>query len=411
MSSDYNGFRGPENNGAGSAYWNQPGTGPLNGANGRGNGAAAGRGAYGTGTLRPPEPNGPPPLASLDELMETARQELDQLGREADEIRLLIRSTSTELDRAKARQAQTASRVREMEARLETFARQEIRTTYLASSEAEMRVFMMQEQRDGLQNKLKVYERYQRSLQQTLNTLLQLESARQQKGEVDPAIAHVARVVQTQELLRQRIAQQLHDGPAQALANVVLSAEICERTIDHNVGQTRSELLRLKNSVSATLRETRKFIFDLRPMTLDDLGLFPTLKRYAQDMAQKTGIQVTFSPRGAEQRLPSPIEVSLFRIAQEALSNVVKHAQARQVIVTLHVHEHGATLSIKDDGQGFDVDRALEEAQTRRTVGLNSMFEHAEMLRTRLKVESMPGHGTEVELTVPRPGAEGFPMH
>ncbi|HLW02457.1 MAG TPA: ATP-binding protein [Ktedonobacterales bacterium] len=410
MAAEYNGPRGPENNGAGPSYWNQPGTGPLgNGASGWGNGNVAVRNGHSTGGLRPVD-NEPPGLASLDDLMNAARQELDQLNREIEEIRLLIRSTNTEWDRAKQRQAQTSARVREMETRLETFARQEIRTTYLASSEADMRVFMMQEQRDRLQDKLKAFERYLRSVQQVLNTLLQLQSARQKKGEVDPAIAHVARIVQTQEQLRQRIAQQLHDGPAQALANVVLSAEICEQTIDHDVGRTRSELVSLKNAVSTTLRETRKFIFDLRPMTLDDLGLFPTLKRYTQDLMQKTGIQVTFASHGTEQRLPPAIEISLFRIAQEALSNVVNHAKARQAIVSLQVHEQGVTLTIEDDGQGFDVDQVMHAAQARPTVGLTSMYERAEMLKTRLKIESIPGRGTRVELTVPRQGTDGLPI-
>ncbi|HEU5366808.1 MAG TPA: histidine kinase [Ktedonobacterales bacterium] len=410
MSSEYNGSRGPERDGGGPSYRNQPGTGSLNGANGWGNGNVAVRSAYGTGGLRAPESNEPPGLASLDELMEAVRQELDQITRETDEIKLLIRSTNTELDRAKARQTQTAARVREMEARLETFARQEIRTTYLASGEADMRVFMMQEQRDRVQDKMKAHERYQRSLQQTLNTLLHLQSARQQRGEVDPSIAHVARIVQTQEQLRKRIAQQLHDGPAQALANVVLSAEICEQTIDHDIGRTRSELKSLKESVGATLRETRKFIFDLRPMTLDDLGLFPTLKRYTQDLMNKTGIQVMFTPYGAEQRLPPPVEISLFRIAQEALSNVVNHANAHHASVSLHVHEQGVTMTIEDDGQGFNVEQVMSEAQIRPTVGLTSMFERAEMLKTRLKIESMPGRGTRVEVTVLRQGTDGLPM-
>ncbi len=410
MSLDFTGARVPERDGVGAPYRNQPGTGPLNGANGWGDGNMAGRSPFSASGLRPLEVGEPPPLGSLDELMEAARRELEQLTREVEEIRLLIRSTSTEWERAKQRQAQTAARVREMEARLETFARQEIRTTYLASSEAEMRVLMMQEQRERLQDKLKVYERYQRSLQQALNTLIQLQSAQRQQGEVDPAIAHVARIVQTQEQLRQRIAQQLHDGPAQALANVVLSAEICERTIDHDMARTRSELVNLKNAVNATLRETRKFIFDLRPMTLDDLGLFPTLKRYTQDLMNKTGLQVTFSPRGAEQRLPPAVEISLFRIAQEALSNVVQHAHARQAMVSLHIHEMGVTLTIEDDGQGFNVDQVVGEASNRRTVGLTSMYERAEMLRTHLQIESIPGRGTRVELTVPRRGTDGLPL-
>jgi len=361
--------------------------------------------AFGEGNQHSPDPNEVPGLANLDELMGAVRQEYEQVSRELEEIKLLVRQASTEYDRANGRKNQAITRVREMEARLETFARQEIRSTYLAANEAEMRVFMMQEQRDRFQDKQRVFERYQRSLLQVLNTLLRLQEERQRSGaEADPALASLTRIVQTQEQLRRRIAQQLHDGPAQALANVVLSAEICERAMERDQARAREELLNLKNSVSTTLQETRKFIFELRPMTLDDLGLVPTLRRYTQEMANKSGMQIMFSMRGPEQRLPSQIEVSLFRIAQEALGNVVTHARARQALVTFAIHEQGATLTIEDDGQGFHVEEAMAEVQGRRTVGLPSMLERAEMLGTRLQVESMPGQGTKIELTVPRPG-------
>ncbi len=404
MSHEFSPPPGPERDG--SLYRGQPGgsgTGSLGGASSRGGGVAV-RG-NGTGALRSPEPNDVPALASLDELMGAVRQEYEQLCRELDEIKMLARQTSVELDRANQRKAQIVAHVREMESRLETFARKEIRDTYLASGEAEMRVFMMQEQRDRLQDKLRAYERYQRSLLQVLNTLLRLQEERQQHGEeLDPNMASLARMVQTQELLRQRIAQNLHDGPVQALTNVVMSAEICERTMEYDVERAHEELVNLKNVVSATLQETRKFIFELRPMTLDDLGLIATLRRYTQDTAARSGIPILFSMRGPEQRLPSLIEVSLFRIAQEALTNVVMHSRASQAMVTFHIHEFGATLVIEDDGQGFHVEEALAEANERKTVGLPSMYERAELLGTRLQIESMPGRGTKVELTVPRPG-------
>jgi len=411
VSLDFTSSRGADREGAGSSYRSQPGaagTGPLGSSSARNGAGVAVRGADG---LRLPEPGAAAGLASLEGLMEAVHQEYEQLVREADEIKLLIRQSAAELERANARKTQMVGRVREMEARLETFARQEIRTTYLAANEADMRVFMMQEQRDRLQDKQKAYERYQRSLQQVINTLNRMQTARQKSGDdLDPAIAQLSRMVQTQEQLRQRIAQRLHDGPAQALANVVLKAEICEKMIDHDMDRTRSELVNLKNVVSATLQETRKFIFELRPMTLDDLGLFPTLKRYAQELTNKTGVQVLFSPRGPEQRLPPPVEISLFRIAQEALSNVVSHANASQAVVSVYIHELGVTLTVEDDGRGFDVDRAAVEANGRQAVGLTSMSERAEMLKSHLKIESAPGRGTRVEVTVPREGTGGLPL-
>jgi two-component system sensor histidine kinase DegS len=366
--------------------------------------------AYSTGNLRPPEAEEAPGLTSLEELLEAVRSECDQLERDIEEIRSLVRQTNTELERSNQRKAEMMQRVREMEARLETFARQEIRSTYLAASDADKRVFMMQGERDRLLDKQKAYERSLRFLQRVLNTILRLQHTRQQSEEADPAVAHVARLVQAQEQLRQRIAQRLHDGPVQALTNVVMKVNICERMIDHNRESTRSELTGLKDIVNATLQETRKFIAELRPMTLDDLGLIPTLKGYAQDLTNRNGVQVHFVLQGPEQRLPPSIEVSLFRIAQEALSNVIAHAQATQAVVSLYIHERGATLTIEDDGRGFDVERALDEATANKTVGLTNMYERAEMLKTRLAIESVPGRGTKVELTVPRQGASAPPL-
>lgn len=392
-------------------YRSQPGygTGPFSGSGARGGGSVGVRG-NGSDSLRPPDPNDVPGLSNLDELMEAVRLDYEQITRELGEIKLLARQASDEVDRANQRKTQMVVRVREMEARLETFARQEIRTTYLASGEADMRVFMMQEQRDRLQDKQRAFERYERSLQLVVNTLQRIQADRQKRGEdLDPALANLSRVVHNQEQLRQRIAQRLHDGPAQALANVVLSAEICERAMNRDPDRARDELMNLKSVVSTTLQETRKFIFDLRPMTLDDLGLIPTLKRYTQDMAAKSGIQIFFSMRGHEERLPPAIEISLFRIAQEAIANVIVHSQASQAVVTFQISEMGATLSIEDDGRGFYVEETLAEAREHKTVGLPSMLDHAEMLGTYLVVESMSGRGAKVELTIPRPGANTRP--
>ncbi len=408
MASNYAPASGSDRDGNGY-YRGQPGygTGPLNGSSARGGVGVRGPGS---GTLRPPESDEVPGLANLDELLEAVKRDYEQVARELAEIKLLARQANDEVDRANQRKAQMVTRVREMEARLETFARQEIRTTYLASGDAEMRVFMMQEQRDRLQDKQRSFERYERSLQLVLNTLQRIQTDRQKSGEnMDPALANLSRIVHTQEQLRQRIAQMLHDGPAQALANVVLSAEICERAMNRDPDRAHDELVNLKNAVSTTLQETRKFIFELRPMTLDDLGLIPTLKRYTQDMAAKSGIQIFFSMRGPEQRLPSPVEVSLFRIAQEAISNVVVHSRASQAMVTFQISEIGATLTIEDDGRGFHVEEVLADAREHKTVGMPSMLERAEMLGTHLQVESMSGRGAKIELTVPRPGANNRP--
>jgi two-component system sensor histidine kinase DegS len=357
-----------------------------------------------------------------NDLLTACKEEFDLIGRELDEIRMLIKQANSELEKLNQRKVLAAAKTREMEEHIETFSRQEIRSSYLASSEAEMRAFMMNEQREGFLAKEKLFERYQRYLQQTIEVLSSLPTA----GESDwaagapaamgptPALdahgsgmrgemmAALGRVIQAQEDVRQRVAQRLHDGPAQSLANVVLTAEICEKLLESDLQRARGELGNLRGLVTTTLQDTRKFIFELRPMTLDDLGLVPTLRRYTADLGAKyhTSIEVQ-APHG-EQRLPKEIEVPIFRVAQEALNNAIMHGRASRIRVTYAVPPDGAVLTIEDNGGGFDVEQALAKARAHETVGIASMQERAEMLGGWLRIESARGHGSRVELSVPR---------
>lgn len=357
-----------------------------------------------------------------EDLLNASKIEYEQVGRELDEIRMLIKQSSAELEKLNQRKVLAAAKTREMEERIETFSRQEIRASYLASSEAEMRAFMMAEQREQLQTKQKVFERYQGFLQRAIDVLSALPAGAgtgawpttaptwgPAPGQAPPTAiaprdqgtATLARVIQAQEDVRQRVAQRLHDGPAQSLANVVLTAEICEKLIQSDPRRAQGELGNLKGLVNTTLQDTRKFIFELRPMTLDDLGLIPTLRRYVADLGARFQVQITLVAPQGEQRLPNTMEVPIFRVAQEALSNAVQHGRATQVRVSISVLPDNVVLTIEDNGAGFDVEQALAKATARQTLGIASMQERAEMLGGWLRIESARGHGSRVELSVP----------
>jgi two-component system sensor histidine kinase DegS len=357
------------------------------------------------------------------DLLAVGRSEYDQIARELDEIRMLIKQSTAELEKLNQRKVLAAAKTREMEEKIETYTRQEIRASYLASSEAEMRAFMISEQREQLQAKEKAFERYQRFLVRTINVLSSLpqggaatgawtanmptwgpapsQAPTQTAASKDQAVATLSRVIQAQEDVRQRVAQRLHDGPAQSLANVVLTAEICEKLIQSDLRRAQGELGNLKGLVNSTLQDTRKFIFELRPMTLDDLGLVPTLRRYIADVGARYQVQVTLVAPQGDQRLPHQMEVPIFRVAQEALVNAVQHGRATQARVTVALQPDTAVLVIEDNGTGFDVEQALAKAAARQTLGIASMQERAEMLGGWLRVESARGHGSRVELSVP----------
>lgn len=207
------------------------------------------------------------------------------------------------------------------------------------------------------------------------------------------------RIINAQEEERRRVARDIHDGPAQTLANVVLRVELAERLMDTDINSARRELRGLKDVVRRSLQDIRKVIYDLRPMTLDDLGLQPTLRRYVNDMKESEDICIDYSVLGIERRLPPHVEVGAFRIVQEALNNIVKHSRAGQVMVRIEFGQDSLTLTVEDDGIGFD----LEEAMNRRgtNFGLLSMRERAELLEASWQVDSAPGEGARIVVTIP----------
>jgi two-component system sensor histidine kinase DegS len=203
-------------------------------------------------------------------------------------------------------------------------------------------------------------------------------------------------VFQIIEEERLRIARDMHDGPAQSMANLVLQAEVLERLLGKDPQALIRELNVFKSGVRDALDETRRLIFDLRPMTLDDLGLVPTLRKFIKEFGESSGITARFHLVGEERRLPGNYEAVLFRIVQEALNNVRKHAGAQTVEVTLTLQQHRAVAVIKDDGDGFDV-AATEARQGRtRNLGLISMRERADLEKGSLEIRSQIGKGTEV---------------
>jgi two-component system sensor histidine kinase DegS len=207
-----------------------------------------------------------------------------------------------------------------------------------------------------------------------------------------------AKIIKAQEEERRRVAREIHDGPAQAMANVVFRAEVCERLLESDLARAREELKDLQEQIRYVLKETRKIIFGLRPMTLDDLGLVPTLRRVLDAMRERAGVFPELKVTGEEKRLTSHIEVGLFRTVQEALTNVEKHAKATTVLVRLDYRPAMVTAVIEDDGQGFDPNADRSGAES---FGLMGMQERIAILGGEFTVKSHEGRGTKVLLKVP----------
>lgn len=201
-------------------------------------------------------------------------------------------------------------------------------------------------------------------------------------------------IIRSQEMERQRIAREIHDGPAQAIANVILRLDLVEKMMAQKPELVGREFAKMKEIAQGALNEIRGFIFDLRPMTLQDLGLTATLKKIVQSNQGLSDCHVEFIVEGTEAPLSAEAELAIFRIAQEALTNVKKHALASNAYVHLKYLPGEVVLIVEDDGHGFEANKTVNGDYTH--FGLIGMQERAEDIDGDLQVISQKGRGTKV---------------
>ncbi len=209
------------------------------------------------------------------------------------------------------------------------------------------------------------------------------------------------KVIHAQEEERKRIARELHDETCQTITALSMRIDTALRAADPD--EARARLGDVKGMASRTLDELHRVIFDLRPSILDDLGLVPALRWYAQKNLAPRGIQVRFEADEIERHLPPEIEIAVFRAAQEALNNVVRHAGAESVLVQVAAVTGRLEIEIEDDGRGFDVAEVAGPSDSGRGLGILGIRERLELLGGSAGVESSPGQGTRVTLSVPLP--------
>ena len=169
------------------------------------------------------------------------------------------------------------------------------------------------------------------------------------------------------------------------------------RLMDVDAAQAREELNNLKNSAMGTFQKVRNFIFELRPMMLDDLGLVPTVRRYSDAFKEQAGLDISLTVTGNERRLEPYLEVMLFRAIQELLGNAARHSQATLVKIMLDLGEDRVRVSVDDNGKGFDPDSILQS----NNLGLKLIRERAEMLGGSFEIDSNIGKGTRISFAVP----------
>jgi len=337
---------------------------------------------------------------SFEQPLEDYSRDHEQVQRELKEIDLLIQQTTAEVERLAQRNTQATNRLRQVEAAVETMPRGDIQEAYTTVLDTQQRLFTMRGQLEKLQSDQRNLTRYLDLLRSMLEITdhAGYESAVSEEGELAQPL--VVRIIEAQERERLRLSQQMHDGPAQALTNLILQAEICERLFDMDVDRARTELANLKSAVAATFQVVKGLILNLRPMMLDDLGLVPTLRRYVDSFSDNSGVSTNLMITGKERRMESHKEVAVFRLVQDLLNNAVEYGRASNVQINLDMGEGRIRVSVEDNGGGFELADMLNSPDADR-LGLATMRERVEMLGGQIHFDSGLGRGTKVGFELP----------
>ncbi len=338
-------------------------------------------------------------LTPLEAFIQKSGEQLDGVQDKLKEISMLVSQSQGEVEKLAARNADITARLHQMQSHFDTVPREDILNNYEAALDAQQRLFTMRGQLEKLQGDEDHLERLAGVISEALKLLggrpnIEIE----EEAQVSNA-GFQAQIIEAQEDERRKISRQIHDGPAQVLSNFILQTEIALRLADTNPVQAREELENLKEAATASFGKVRDFIFELRPMMLDDLGLLPTVRRYAEAYKEKTGLEISVVNVGTEKRLASYREVVLFRAVQICLANVRDHAQATQVKVTLDLGEQTARCSIEDNGRGFDPE-ILEQAEFQNR-SLDQLRRQIEQLDGSLELDTKPGEGTRIAILLP----------
>jgi two-component system sensor histidine kinase DegS len=217
-----------------------------------------------------------------------------------------------------------------------------------------------------------------------------------EKQSVRKTLCDVTRLLEKD---RQRLAFDLHDGPAQALSSALLQADILEDLIAS--AEAKRELASLKSILGQCLQELRTSIYSLKPQCITKKGLVPRIKAYAQQFSSRTGIKVDIAIESKEMELPEVFEINIFRVIQEALNNVHKHAHATQAVISITFSESILFCSVEDNGTGFNIGARSSRTKGLGGYGLASMRDRVEQFFGTFKIDSQLGKGTCISFSIP----------
>jgi two-component system, NarL family, sensor histidine kinase DegS len=352
---------------------------------------------------------------SKDEIFnisEEARSEHEQLLRELEYTKAKVLQYIEDGDKLEQNVRYSRRRLSEVSKYFDRYTEDEIREVYESTHELQTKLAVLRQEERILRAKRDDLERRLQNLEQTIKRAENLASKiaviltyltddfRQVNEMIEEAKEKQEfglKIIEAQEEERKRISREIHDGPAQMLANILLRSELVDRTFrEGSPDDALEEIKNVRKMVRSSLYEVRRIIYDLRPMALDDLGLIPTIKKYISTTAEYNNVKIDFKSIGEVKRLNQKYEIAFFRLAQEAIQNAVKHAEATLISLKIEICTRNLNLIISDNGKGFD-----PTIKRDKSFGLMGMRERVEMFDGIMEIDSGIGKGTKIFIQVP----------
>lgn len=346
-------------------------------------------------------------------ISEQSRSSFESMQKELELVRQQITVVIDEGDKLEKGTQLAKQRLVTVSKSFNNYTEEQVRSAYETANDFQIQLSVIRLEEKQLRSKRDDLERRLKALLETIeradqivkqvnvvlnylttdlkNVGLALEQAKQNKE-------FGIRIIEAQEEERKRISREIHDGPAQMMANVLMRADLIERTYrERGIDKAIEEITNLKVTVRNALSEVRRIIYDLRPMALDDLGIVPTLKKYLLTVEEyNPGVIIHFQTHSTEQRLLPNYEVSIFRLVQESVNNAIKHSQTKEFWVKIEWLRNIVNIVVKDHGVGFD-----KEVLKAHSFGIIGMRERVEILKGTMEIDSEPGRGTTVHIKIP----------
>ncbi len=341
------------------------------------------------------------------DISEQIRHEYISYEQELITVKAQISITINEVDKLQIRSQMAKNMIKTINEHFDEFTENDIKEAYELSQKVQVQLsFKTQEEKELIERR-STLERMLRNSMEVLKKAEILEmkvsvaleyltgnDMEQIKEKKDVGL----KIIEAQEKEKKRISRDIHDGPAQSLANVIYKAEYASKVIDSSPNKAKKEISFLQDDVRNILKDIRKIIYDLMPMSLDDLGLVPTVKKMVSNIMDTTKIHVDLKVQQDSVIENSLVNLMAFRVIQESFNNIVKHSECKKVLFSIEINQETIEMDIIDNGKGFDVLEVMENANG---YGLYNMKERIDIVNGLFNISSEPKKGTHIRVSIP----------